>query len=416
MVGAAHHSLNILFADGVVDAQNGRSRFGKDIQHSGNLVHSQPFGDLVHPQARHPGKIFAAFGYRSDLHARTAAAFVQDFRRLFVNLLIGFLIGQTRFKRIDAAGIGPAGNGCLEARAARIPRVLVEADVVAFPLQLLHAFENFGHLAPVFRSEGFQMGNLHPHAALLHHADHLFEGFQQQIHFVSRMDHDDSVVLGDRLADLNHLLGGGIAAGRIDKAERHAARALFHPRFDQLAHFADLIPGRGPVLASHDVHSDGAGAEQADKATGRICLFRQLHVFPMAAPPEIPFCFAAQTDHILGQLGGVRIVDRSDRQTVLPDQLGRDSLPDDLKHPGIIKGLQLGMAVAVDKAGRQNLSASINHCAVLLMEEAPDLLDQTAADQNIPEKGSASRAVIYGCVSDQCSLPHRDQASCIWIK
>lgn len=117
----------------------------------------QPFGDLVHPQARHPGKIFAAFGYRSDLHARTAAAFVQDFRRLFINPLIGFLVGQTRFKRIDAAGIGPAGNGGLEARAARIPRVLIEADVVAFPLQLLHAFENLGHLAPVCRSEGFQM-------------------------------------------------------------------------------------------------------------------------------------------------------------------------------------------------------------------------------------------------------------------
>ena len=160
------------------------------------------------------------------------------------------------------------------------------------------------------------------------------------------------------------------------------------------------------VLTPLDVHADGAGAEQTDKTAGGVGLFRKPDVLRMAAPPEITVRLSAEADHILGQLRGMRVVDGGDRKAVLADQLGRDPLPDHMIHFGVIKWLELRVAVAVDKAGRQDFFGAVHHRAAVGGEEAVHLLDQAVPDEHIGEKRPAARPVIYFDILDQCFLTH----------
>ena len=154
-------------------------------------------------------------------------------------------------------------------------------------------------LSPVGLAQRLVVGDLQTDPAPLNDPDHFIDGFEQKILFVAHMYHDDAVVLGDNLGQLDDLVRFAVASGRIDEPERETLCAFLHAPGQQFFHLFQFAGGGFAVVVAHDIHSNGAMPYETDKACGRMGLFRIFQIFPKAAPRIGTVQSSGQRRHIV---------------------------------------------------------------------------------------------------------------------
>ena len=86
VVGALHYLLHVLFAHGMVNANDCGASLLQQVEHGYCLVHTQTPGYGVETQACHPLEITG--GDRGNLHALAAAAHVEFLAGFLENFFI----------------------------------------------------------------------------------------------------------------------------------------------------------------------------------------------------------------------------------------------------------------------------------------------------------------------------------------
>ena len=255
------------------------------------------------------------------------------------------------------------------------------------------------HLAPVPISQSFVVGDLQPHAAVLHHRVHLVDRLQQFILLVAHMHHDNAVISGHHAGELNEFFRLCKASGRVDQPQRHSAGAFFHALGQQVLHGLHLSRSGFAVVVSHYVHSDGAMAHKAYKPRCRLHLLHRLHIVGKAAPCVRGRDRPCQGRHIICKLLHQLIRQRCYGRPVLPQYLCSDALIYHLMQRRISENLQFHVAVCIDKAGGKRKSLRINDLIVAFFRtDAAYAFDHIARNGYISLKRFRASTIVNGCI------------------
>ena len=259
-----HDAVHILAADGVVDRRG--AAIAHDLEHHFGGVfrrwlHAGLDGQLGEILAGH-GRFPAIAG---DEHiGRVAAAAVgEDALDHFVlDRLPGLHAVDPAHQGVVAAFLGPLRDQRVDAGLRGGVGVLVDCDIDSPGPGFIHQPQGVHRIAPVGGADDLVMGDLHRDAGLLADADRLVDRLDHQRGLVAQVGDVDAAVLRRHPRQLDHLLGGGEAAGHIEQAGGDAERPLFHGLGDHGLHPLEFGRGRVAVLDADHLRAHRALADE----------------------------------------------------------------------------------------------------------------------------------------------------------
>ena len=233
-------------------------------------------------------------------------------------------------------------------------------------------------IAPHTRSERLDVRHAGPHAGLAGDGDHLVDRRHEPdrvvglVPYVARVD---AAVCGHHLAELDHLLDVGVAAGRIEKPGREPERSLLHRLARERPHPVELLGGRRPVILADD------------GATDRPVAGQLRDVDPQTVPQQ-----------------GITLRGQIHRPaTVRVDEHGGDALGEQRVRPTQRLGGEPAcrMRVRIDETGRHPRPIGIDDAARARAVDEADGGDAAIADRHV---GAIPR--VPGAVDDEAVGDH----------
>jgi hypothetical protein len=200
-----------------------------------------------------------------------AAADVHHFHRLAVESPNGFRILESLQHGCVTASRGPVGNG-VRAQIALRRRVwmLRSHHVDAARARLFDQTRRFGRSAEICVSLWPDVTEDHWRAGALSNRDRLLHRFEVanarvRCPEVAIVRVVDAAERGRNAIELDHFIGRGVGAGRVEESRRQADRSFLHPPTNEARHRGHLWRGRRPRLRAHNRAASRSVADVAQR-------------------------------------------------------------------------------------------------------------------------------------------------------
>lgn len=223
------------------------------------------------------------------------------------------------------------------------------------------------------------------------------------------MNREDAPGRRHRLAEDDHLVGGGVGAGDVGQAGGKAGGTLLDPLLHQILHRADLFLLSGTGVPAHGLDPNGAVGHEIDRV-GRPVLVPLDQVGHAAPSPVDLRKVAVQSRQVAAPRREIGLRDRGIREPVLAYHLGGDALEQAGVDPAAGDEGEIRVAVDVDKAGADDVSAGIDPAASLPALQLADGRDPVPGDAHVGKAPGCSGAVDQPAPGDQ-EVEHRYRSS-----
>ena len=324
------------------------------------------------------------------LHARIDEADLdlvpvqEALRRPFVGRpATGGRIRQPADELDRAAGLDPFREELGEVRAAGEKRVDVEADVEPVRVGRLERRPTVVGLGPVGPTRGRHVRDLDPRLGPSGHADRFAERGAEAGCVVAHVDREQRVPGRRGGGDRDQFVFVGRDEGHLGEPGRHAERPFVEGRQRRLLDGLAVGGGGGPRLDAESPDAEGSVPDErrhVDRWTGP---FEGLEV-PGEGRPVDRHC---RIEVACRSLGADEVPVGSHRRRVadaaVAVDLGRDALRDLAARPAIAQEGEVGMAVDVDEAGRDDETGRVDDPSRLGIAKIADRGDPVAHDADI---------------------------------
>jgi hypothetical protein len=260
----------------------------------------------------------------------------------------------------------------------------------------LDARQGLAHAPEVPLPRTLVMRDDHRHPGLAADAEGLFEGLHDVVALVAHMGRMHGLVSGQRLGQLDHLLGRGRHRRLVEQSGREPDRAGLQRRLEPPAHDLDLGPRGGPVEAVHGADPERSMTDLADRIQRRRRLVERLHIGAEIGEEAL----GLGADQIERRRRALADIERRQADPAVARDHRGHALADLAGHQGVGQQRPIVVGVGVDETGRQGLANRVDLARALGPVELAERHNTVVRDCQIAAPRGPAAAVDQARVTN----------------